>query len=85
MARERSFEVPSDLVFRPGMGLDDALSRFAFTLSLLERPEAASSRRSRIIAVNAPQEYAHARAKPGMTDELYEKAIAFGHAAAFRR
>lgn len=39
LARARLFEVPSDLVFRPGMGLDDALSRFAFTLSLLERPE----------------------------------------------
>lgn len=31
--------VPSDLGFRPGMGLEEALSRFAFTLSLLERPE----------------------------------------------
>jgi adenosine deaminase len=39
LASERGFEVPSDLVFRPGMGLDEALSRFAFTLSLLERPE----------------------------------------------
>ena len=28
-------EVPPDLVFSPGMGLDAALSRFAFTLSLL--------------------------------------------------
>jgi adenosine deaminase len=39
LASERGLEVPSDLVFRPGMGLDEALSRFAFTLSLLERPE----------------------------------------------
>lgn len=39
-ASERGLEVPSDLVFRPGMGLDEALSRFAFTLSLLESPEA---------------------------------------------
>jgi adenosine deaminase len=39
-ASERGIEVPADLVFRPGMGLDEALSRFAFTLSLLESPEA---------------------------------------------
>lgn len=40
LAAEKGREVPSDLRFRPGMGLDEALSRFAFTLSLLERPEA---------------------------------------------
>ena len=39
LASENGREVPADLVFRPGMGLDEALSRFAFTLSLLERPE----------------------------------------------
>lgn len=33
-------EVPADLLFRPGMGLADALSRFGFTLSLLRTPEA---------------------------------------------
>ena len=32
--------VPADLPFSPGMGLGAALSRFAFTLSLLETPEA---------------------------------------------
>lgn len=32
--------VPADLAFSPGMGLDAALSRFAFTLSLLQTPEA---------------------------------------------
>jgi adenosine deaminase len=39
-ASEHALEVPSDLVFRPGMGLEEALSRFAFTLSLLESAEA---------------------------------------------
>ncbi len=32
--------VPPDLRFRPHMGLDEALSKFAFTLSLLQTPEA---------------------------------------------
>lgn len=32
--------VPDDLGFHPGMGLEAALSRFAFTLSLLQRPDA---------------------------------------------
>ena len=31
--------VPTDLAFSPGMGLDAALARFAFTLSLLQTPE----------------------------------------------
>jgi adenosine deaminase len=31
--------VPDDLIFTPGMGLDAALARFAFTLSLLADPE----------------------------------------------
>jgi adenosine deaminase len=30
--------VPAALVFRPGMGLDDALARFEFTLSVLQEP-----------------------------------------------
>lgn len=33
------FSVPPDLKFRAGMGLQEALSKFAFTLSLLQRPE----------------------------------------------
>lgn len=33
-------EVPPDLAFVPGMGLGEALARFAFTLSLLETPAA---------------------------------------------
>lgn len=33
-------EVPKDLVFSPGMGLGAALSRFEFTLSLLQTPAA---------------------------------------------
>ncbi len=32
--------VPPDLPFQPGMGLEAALSRFAFTLSLLQTPDA---------------------------------------------
>lgn len=36
-------------------------------------------------AVNAEEEYANAQAIPGMSTELFEKALAFGHAAAFRR
>lgn len=39
LAAEHGLEVPRDLVFRAGMGLNEALSRFAFTLSLLERPD----------------------------------------------
>jgi adenosine deaminase len=31
--------VPVDLAFQPGMGLDAALARFAFTLSVLQEPE----------------------------------------------
>jgi adenosine deaminase len=33
-------DLPADLRFRAGMGLTDALSRFAFTLSVLQTPEA---------------------------------------------
>jgi adenosine deaminase len=33
-------EVPQNLAFTPGMGLADALARFAFTLSILQTPEA---------------------------------------------
>jgi adenosine deaminase len=33
-------DVPPDLCFKPGMGLTEALSKFAFTLSLLQTPEA---------------------------------------------
>lgn len=38
LARERGLSVPADLAFRAGMGLDEALSRFRFTLSLLQDP-----------------------------------------------
>lgn len=38
LARERGVTVPPDVAFFPGMGLAAALSRFAFTLSLLEDP-----------------------------------------------
>src|SRR6185369_6374685 len=40
LAREAGVRVPDDLAFSPGMGLDAALSRFAFTLSLLQSPAA---------------------------------------------
>lgn len=40
LAAARGLAVPPDLAFVPGMGLDAALSRFAFTLSLLDTPEA---------------------------------------------
>lgn len=40
LARERGVTVPPDVAFFPGMGLAAALSRFAFTLSLLEDPAA---------------------------------------------
>jgi adenosine deaminase len=36
-ARARK-DVPVDLAFTPGMGLAEALARFAFTLSLIQRP-----------------------------------------------
>jgi adenosine deaminase len=39
LARERGVAVPEALAFQPGMGLQQALARFAFTLSLLQRPE----------------------------------------------
>ena len=38
LARRAGLGVPEDLAFRAGMGLDAALSRFAFTLSLLQAP-----------------------------------------------
>ncbi len=40
LAQEKSLSLPSDLAFSPGMGLDEALARFAFTLSLLDSPGA---------------------------------------------
>jgi adenosine deaminase len=36
LAAERGLAVPPNLAFSPGMGLDAALARFAFTLSLLD-------------------------------------------------
>ncbi len=38
LATAANTEVPTDLVFAPGMGLESALARFAFTLSLLQDP-----------------------------------------------
>lgn len=40
LAARAGVRVPSDLAFKPGMGLAEALSKFAFTLSLLQTPEA---------------------------------------------
>jgi len=40
LAARAGVEVPADLAFRAGMGLAEALSKFAFTLSLLQAPEA---------------------------------------------
>jgi adenosine deaminase len=40
LAKDRGLTVPHDLAFRAGMGLDEALARFAFTLALLEEPSA---------------------------------------------
>lgn len=40
LAAEHSLTVPTDLRFHAGMGLADALSRFAFTLSVLQEPAA---------------------------------------------
>jgi adenosine deaminase len=39
LAHIERIEIPENLVFTPGMGLGDALSRFAVTLSVLQRPE----------------------------------------------
>jgi adenosine deaminase len=39
LAARFGVEVPADLHFFAGMGLDAALARFAFTLSLLQRPD----------------------------------------------
>ena len=38
LARERGLTVPRDLAFRAGMGLEDALSKFAVTLAVLQEP-----------------------------------------------
>lgn len=38
LAAREGTAVPDDLLFRAGMGLGEALARFAFTLSLLQRP-----------------------------------------------
>lgn len=40
LAARAGLTVPKGLCFHAGMGLDDALSRFAFTLSLLQTPDA---------------------------------------------
>lgn len=40
LAARQGLTVPPDLAFHAGMGLDQALSRFAFTLSLLQQPDA---------------------------------------------
>ncbi len=40
LARPLGLDVPADLPFFPGMGLREALSRFAFTLSMLQQPAA---------------------------------------------
>ena len=40
MAAERGLPFPEALAFSPGMGLEEALSRFAFTLQLLAAPSA---------------------------------------------
>lgn len=40
LAAPLGLAVPPDLGFRPGMGLEAALSKFAFTLSLLQTPRA---------------------------------------------
>jgi len=40
LAASQGLEVPPALCFHPGMGLDEALSKFAFTLSLLQTPQA---------------------------------------------
>jgi adenosine deaminase len=40
LATRAGRSVPVDLVFQPGMGLEAALSRFAFTLALLQGPAA---------------------------------------------
>jgi adenosine deaminase len=42
LAEGRGLRVPPDLAFSPGMGLADALSRFAFTVSLLDTQDAAA-------------------------------------------
>ncbi|MGV3621710.1 MAG: adenosine deaminase family protein [Archangium sp.] len=55
LARELKLEVPSDLLFRAGMGLQEALSKFAFTLSVLQRP-AAVRRVAREMCEDAPGE-----------------------------
>jgi adenosine deaminase len=39
LAAREKVRVPERLLFHAGMGLEDALSKFAFTLSLLQRPE----------------------------------------------
>jgi adenosine deaminase len=40
LAGRAGLTVPADLAFSPGMGLDAALARFRFTLSLLQEPAA---------------------------------------------
>jgi adenosine deaminase len=40
LAARAGRSVPADLAFRPGLGLEGALARFAFTLSFLQEPAA---------------------------------------------
>ncbi len=77
-------QVPADLPFTPGMGLEAALARFAFTLSLLATP--ASVRRVHLVEI--------ARVRPGVvgidlaggpapgaSHSLVDYAVAFRRAA----
>jgi adenosine deaminase len=40
LAASKNKSIPENLLFYPGMGLDEALARFSFTLSLLQEPSA---------------------------------------------
>ena len=55
LATCKQLELPEDLPFQAGMGLEDALARFAFTLSVLQDP-AAVERVAREMVEDAEQE-----------------------------
>ena len=40
LLQEKNYEIPDQIKFYPGMGLDEALSRFKTTLSVLQHPDA---------------------------------------------
>ena len=64
LAARAGRSVPTDLAFHDAMGLADALSRFAFTLSLIQQPREVRRIASEICEDAAAEEYRSGVAVP---------------------